>query len=72
MPCVLLPRITTNPAISLCFHVQGLHRDGDSVHTCRLQYVEYFSKFYEGGGKVFTPLKINLQHFKFKEETINE
>ncbi len=45
---------------------------GTYVHTCRLQYVEYFSKFYEGGGKVFTPLKINLQHFKFKEETINE
>lgn len=32
MPFVLLPRITTNPAISLCFHVQGLHRDGDSVN----------------------------------------
>ena len=45
---------------------------GTYVHTCRLQYVEYFSKFYEGGGRVFTPLKINLQHFKFKEETINE
>ena len=45
---------------------------GTYVHTCRLQYVEYFSKFYEGGGKAFTPLKINLQHFKFKEETINE
>ena len=29
---VLLPRITTNPAISLCFHVEGLHRDGDSAN----------------------------------------
>ena len=45
---------------------------GTYVHTCRLQYVEYFSKFYEGGGKVFTPFKFNLKHFKFKEETINE
>lgn len=29
---VLLPRITTNPVISLCFHVEGLHRDGDSAN----------------------------------------
>jgi V/A-type H+-transporting ATPase subunit I len=28
------------------------------VHTCRLQYVEYFGKFYEGGGVPFSPLKI--------------
>lgn len=44
---------------------------GTYVHTCRLQFVEYFAKFYEGGGKVFTPFKFNLKHFKFKEDTIN-
>ncbi len=27
------------------------------VHTARLQYIEYFSKFYDGGGKAFTPFK---------------
>lgn len=27
------------------------------VHTARLQYVEYFSKFYDGGGKEFAPFK---------------
>ena len=45
---------------------------GTYVHTNRLQYVEFFSKFYEGGGRTFTPLKINSKYFKFKEETINE
>lgn len=30
---------------------------GAYVHTARLQYVEYFSKFYEGGGKAFTPFR---------------
>ena len=44
---------------------------GTYVHTNRLQYVEFFSKFYEGGGRVFTPLKINAKYFKFKEDTIN-
>ena len=30
---------------------------GAYVHTARLQYVEYFSKFYECGGKAFTPFR---------------
>ncbi|HID71281.1 MAG TPA: V-type ATP synthase subunit I [Thermoplasmata archaeon] len=27
------------------------------IHTLRLQYIEYFSKFYKGGGKPFNPFK---------------
>lgn len=30
---------------------------GSYVHTSRLQYVEFFGKFYEGGGRPFTPFK---------------
>ncbi len=30
---------------------------GAYVHSCRLQYIEFFSKFYEDGGKPFMPLK---------------
>ncbi|MEG1795081.1 MAG: V-type ATP synthase subunit I [Clostridium sp.] len=37
---------------------------GAYVHTCRLQYLEYFGKFYEGGGKAFNPLKFNSQYYK--------
>ncbi len=29
---------------------------GAFVHTCRLQYVEFFGKFFEGGGRAFAPL----------------
>jgi len=36
----------------------GLAALGAYVHTCRLQYVEYFSKFYEGGGKPFKPFSL--------------
>ena len=32
------------------------------LHAVRLQYVELFTKFYEGGGNDFTPLKINRKH----------
>ena len=45
---------------------------GTYVHTSRLQYVEFFSKFYEGGGRTFTPFKMNSKYHKFKEEPINE
>jgi len=37
---------------------------GAYVHTCRLQYLEYFSKFYEGGGKTFRPLKFSSKYVK--------
>jgi V/A-type H+/Na+-transporting ATPase subunit I len=36
---------------------------GAYVHTSRLQYLEYFGKFYEGGGKAFNPLKFNSQYY---------
>lgn len=46
----------------------GISLIGCYVHTSRLQYVEFFGKFYEGGGEAFAPLSANTKHFKFKEE----
>ena len=44
----------------------GLNALGSYVHTMRLQYVEMFSKFYEGGGKAFEPFSLNSKNFKIK------
>ncbi len=44
----------------------GLNALGSYVHTMRLQYVEMFSKFYEGGGKPFEPFSLNSKNFKVK------
>lgn len=41
---------------------------GSYVHTSRLQYVEFFGKFYEGGGKEFAPFKYKNKYTKIKEE----
>ena len=35
---------------------------GSYVHASRLQYVEFFGKFYEGGGKPFRPLQANTKY----------
>ena len=32
------------------------------VHDSRLQYIEFFGKFYEGGGVDFKPLSIETKH----------
>lgn len=45
---------------------------GAYVHTNRLQYVELFSKFYEGGGRPFTPFGVHTKYIRFKEETSHE
>lgn len=44
---------------------------GAYVHTNRLQFVEFFSKFYEGGGRAFDPLRVNTKYIRFKEEIQN-
>ena len=49
----------------------GINIIGAYVHTNRLQYVEFFSRFYEGGGRAFNPLKVNSSTFKLKEENNN-
>lgn len=41
---------------------------GAYVHTNRLQFVEFFGKFYEGGGKPFEPFKTDTKYVDIKEE----
>ena len=36
------------------------------VHGARLQYVEYFGKFFQGGGRKFSPFKPKEKHIDFK------
>lgn len=47
----------------------GINLLGAYVHTCRLQYVEFFGKFFEGGGKEFHPFQSNTKYVEVKEET---
>ncbi|MFO7612132.1 MAG: V-type ATP synthase subunit I [Clostridia bacterium] len=49
---------------SLNFMLNAL---GAYVHSSRLQYIEYFGKFYEGGGKPFRPFKRNTKYIRIKD-----
>ena len=40
---------------------------GAYVHACRLQYIEFFGKFYEEGGKPFKPLRLMPRYVRIQE-----
>ncbi len=42
---------------------------GAYVHTNRLQFVEFFGKFFEGGGRKFTPFDAKTKYYKIQEES---
>ena len=44
-----------------CFNV-GINVIGTYVHAARLQYLEYFSKFYVSGGRPFQPLSYDTKY----------
>ena len=46
----------------------GINLLGAYVHTNRLQFVEFFGKFYEGGGKKFRPYAAHTKFYKIKGE----
>ncbi len=46
----------------------GINLLGAYVHTNRLQFVEFFGKFYEGGGRKYSPFSENTKYFKIEEE----
>ena len=51
----------------LNFAINGL---GSFVHSARLQYVEFFGKFYDGGGDSFNPLIKKTKYIKIIKEEI--
>ena len=56
--------------VALIGHVVnfGINALGSFVHASRLQYVEFFGKFYEGGGRAFKPFARNGKYTVVEDE----
>jgi V/A-type H+-transporting ATPase subunit I len=50
----------------------GLQALGAGIHSLRLQYVEFFNRFYEGGGQEFSPFKMKRKFTKKNEKKMEE
>ena len=50
-------------ALNLAINALGAY-----VHTNRLEFVEFFGKFYEGGGRKFHPFAVHTKYYKVKED----
>ena len=57
------------PIILIITHTAnlGIQALGAAVHSLRLQYVEFFNRFYEGGGEEFKPFSSKRKYTKIIE-----
>jgi V/A-type H+-transporting ATPase subunit I len=48
----------------------GMQSLGAAVHSLRLQYIEFFGRFYEGGGRKFAPFRAKRVYTRTIEKSI--
>lgn len=46
----------------------GINVLGAYVHNARLQFIEFFGKFYEGGGRLFRPLGFGARYYRIENK----
>ena len=46
----------------------GINALGAFIHSSRLQYVEFFGKFYEDGGEPFDPFRKKTKYIRIEQE----
>lgn len=61
--------IVITPILLIPLHLfnLGINALGTYVHSSRLQYLEFFGKFYSGGGRKFTPFKYTDEYIRIKK-----
>ena len=62
-PLVFILMFLVGHALNIALNLIGCF-----VHALRLQYLEYFGKFYREGGKPFTPLAVKTKYVDIKED----
>jgi len=58
------------PVIFIAGHTMNIAINalGGFIHTTRLHFVEFFGKFFEGGGEPFQPFKLDLTYTTIREK----
>lgn len=66
---ILLLKIVGFLLVTLGFHALNIAINtlGAFIHSVRLQFVEFFMKFYEGGGREFQPFKEKNKYTSIKD-----
>lgn len=66
----LILKVVLMIAILLVGHIVNfaINALGAYVHSCRLQYLEFFGKFFTGGGEAFKPLRANTKYVAVKPD----
>lgn len=66
----LILKVILMVAILLVGHIVNfaINALGAYVHSCRLQYLEFFGKFFTGGGEAFKPLRANTKYVALKPD----
>lgn len=41
---------------------------GSFIHSCRLQYIEFYNRFYDGGGRSFMPFRQKTRYLEIRSE----
>ncbi|MHC5229181.1 V-type ATP synthase subunit I [Enterococcus sp. LJL99] len=67
-------RFSVGILLIIVLHILNLFLSllGAYVHGARLQYVEFFGKFYTGGGRAFRPLKTEEKYVNIERKLINK
>ena len=50
----------------------GINTLGAYVHNSRLQFVEFFGKFYTGGGELFRPLGSEMKYYYISNQEVKK
>jgi V/A-type H+-transporting ATPase subunit I len=61
---VAVPVFVLGHAVNLCLSALG-----GFIHTARLHYVEWFGRFFDGGGRRFSPFRRQAQYVRLNQTT---
>jgi V/A-type H+-transporting ATPase subunit I len=67
IPVIGIPAMIFVLAAGHSFNI-AVNALGGFVHSARLQYVEFYPKFFEGGGRAFRPFRKELQYTRLIED----